>query len=116
MDVARLVTQRRYVDLIYKKTVKTVEDSHTSTQEQYNLYNFEDATLPNPTENSYKVILTIDGKSVQMDNDTGAYLSLISKQTYLELWPSATLQQTSIQYTQATSKGSGCNECYSCLL
>ena len=32
-----------------------------------------------------------------MDIDTGASLSLISEQTYLELWPSATLQQTSIQ-------------------
>ena len=32
-----------------------------------------------------------------MDIDTGASLSLISEQTFPELWPSATLQQTSIQ-------------------
>ena len=49
------------------------------------------------TENPYKVTLTIEGKPVQMDIDTGASLSLISEQTFLELWPSATLQQTSIQ-------------------
>ena len=41
--------------------------------------------------------LTIEGKLVQMDIDTGASLSLISEQTYLELWPSATLQQTLTQ-------------------
>ena len=80
-----------------QETVKTVEDTHTSAQEQYNLYNLEDATLPKPTENPYKVTLTIEGKPVQMDIDTDASLSLISEQTFLELWPSATLQQTSIQ-------------------
>ena len=48
------------------------------------MYNLEDATLAKPTENSYKVTSTIEGKPVQMDIHTGASLSLISEQTYLE--------------------------------
>ena len=84
------------------ETVKTAEDTHTSTKEQYNLYNLEDATLRKPTENPYKVTITNEGKTVQMDIDTAASLSLISEPTYLELWPSATLQQTSVQLKMYT--------------
>ena len=81
-----------------QETVKTVEVRILQHRNScYNLYNLEDAALPKSTENRFKVTLTVEGKSVQMDIDKGASLSLISEQTYLELWPLATLQQTTIQ-------------------
>ena len=80
-----------------QEAVRTVEDTSTSTQEQYELYHLEDATLPKTSENPYKVTLTIEGKSVQMEIDTGASLSLVSEHTYQELWPTASLQKTAVK-------------------
>ena len=57
----------------------------------------EDATLPKTSENPYKVMLTIESKAVQMEIDTGASLSLVSEQTYHELWLTAPLQTTSVK-------------------
>ena len=79
-----------------QETVKTVEQIPSSPQEQYSLYNVEDTTLPKPSENPYRVTLLLEGKSVQMEIDTGASLSLVSEQTYQELWPSVPLQSTSM--------------------
>ena len=55
--------------------VKTVEDMSTTVTEQYQL---EDATMPKGTENPYVVTLTVEGKELQFEIDTGASLSLIS--------------------------------------
>ena len=51
-------------------------------------YHLEDATLPRAAENPYKVTITIEGQSVQME---------IDEQTYQELWPTAPLQKSSVQ-------------------
>ena len=80
-----------------KEVVKTVEETPTSAQQQYDLYQLEDATLPQASENPYKVTLIIEGQSVQMEIDTGASLSLVSEETQQELWPTAVLQKTSVQ-------------------
>ena len=79
-----------------KEVVKTVERP-TSAQQQYDLYQLEDATLPQTLENPYKVTLTIEGQPVQMEIDTGASLSLVSEETQQELWATAVLQKTSVQ-------------------
>ena len=80
-----------------KEVVKTVEETPTSAQQQYDLYQLEDATLPQTSGNPYKVTLTIEGQPVQMEIDTGASLSLVSEETQQELWPTAVLQKTSVQ-------------------
>ena len=74
-----------------------MEETPTSAQQQYDLYQLEDATLPQTSENPYKVTLTIEGQPVQMEIDTGASLSLVSEGTQQELWPTAVLQKTSVQ-------------------
>ena len=79
-----------------QETVKTVEQVCSSPQEQYSLYNVEDITLPKTSENPYRVTLILEGKSVKMEIDTGASLSLVSEQTYQEIWPSVPLQSTSV--------------------
>ena len=55
-----------------QENVGTVEDTSDPTQEQYTLYQLDDTPLPKPRENPYKVTLSIEGKSVLMDIDTGA--------------------------------------------
>ena len=67
--------------------VKTVEDTSTTVSEQYQLYQLEDATMPKATDNPYVVTLTVEGKELQFEIDTGASLSLISEETYKEFWP-----------------------------
>ena len=52
----------------HPETVSTVEDTSDATLEQYTLYQLEDATLLKARENPYKVTLTIEGKSVLIDN------------------------------------------------
>ena len=83
-------------------TVSTVEDTSDPTLEQYTFYQLEDATLPQAHKNRYKVTLTIESKSVLMDIDTGASLSLVSEHTYQELWPTVPLQKTSVTLTTYT--------------
>ena len=41
-------------------------------------------------------MLTVDGKQLQFEVDTGASLSLISEETYKEFWPNMPLQDTTI--------------------
>ena len=84
------------------ETISAVDDASDSTLEQYTLYQLEDATLPKAHENPYKVTLAIEGKSVQMDIDTGASLSLVSEHMYRELWPTVPLQETSVTLTTYT--------------
>ena len=84
------------------ENVGTVEDTSDPTQEQYTLYQLDDTPLPKARENPYKVTLTIEGKSVLMDIDTGASLSLVSEHTYQELWSTVPLQETSVTLTTYT--------------
>ena len=83
----------------HPETVSTVEDTPDPTLEQYTLYQLKDAML---LKAHYKVTLTIEGKSVLMDIDTGASLSLVSEHTYQELWPTVPLQETSVILTTYT--------------
>ena len=76
-------------------TVKTVDTSTTDTG-QYQLYHLEDSTLPKASQNTYVVMLTVDGKQLQFEVDTGASLSLISEETYKEFWPNMSLQDTTV--------------------
>ena len=76
-------------------TVKTVDTSTTGTG-QYQLYHLEDSTLPKASQNPYVVTLTVDGKQLQFEVDTGASLSLISEETYKEFWPDMSLQDTTV--------------------
>ena len=80
-----------------------MEDTLDPTLEQYTLYQLEDATLRKEHGNPDKVTLKIEGKSVLMDIDTGASLSLVSEHTYQELWPTVRLQETSVTLTTYTS-------------
>ena len=41
-------------------------------------------------------MLTVDGKQLQFEVDTGASLSLISEETYKEFWPDMALQDTTV--------------------
>jgi len=77
--------------------VGLVEDTSTTNQGQYDLYHIEDSTVPRSSKNPYKVTLSVEGKSVQMEIDTGASLSLVSEQTYKELWPATPLQKTTVK-------------------
>ena len=81
---------------------RTGIETSDPTQEQYTLYQLDDTPLPKTCENPYKVTLTIEGKSVLMDIDTGASLSLVSEHTYQELWPTVPLQETSVTLTTYT--------------
>jgi len=76
--------------------VGLVEDASTTNQGQYDLYHLEDG-IPRSSENPYKVTLSIEGRSVQMEIDTGTSLSLVSEQTYRELWPATPLQKTTVK-------------------
>ena len=78
-------------------TVQIVEDTGTAVQEQYCLYHLEDVTLPKTTENPYVATLTVAGKPLQFEIDTGASLSLVSEETYHKLWPNVSLQDTSVK-------------------
>ena len=78
-------------------TVQIVENTGTAVQEQYCLYHLEDVTLPKTTENPYVATLTVAGKPLQFEIDTGASLSLVSEETYHKLWPNISLQDTSVK-------------------
>ena len=65
-------------------------------QEQYGLYHLEDVILPRATENPYMVTLTVAGKPLQFEVDTGASLSLVSEATYRELWPNTPLHDSNV--------------------
>ena len=67
-----------------------------AAQEQYGLYHLEDVTLPRATENPYVVTLTVAGKPLQFEIDTGASLSLVSEATYHELWPNTPLHDSNV--------------------
>ena len=50
-------------------SVNTVEDPSDTVQQQYGLYNVEDATIPRV--NPYVVTLTVEGKQLLFEIDTG---------------------------------------------
>ena len=53
--------------------------------------------MPKASENPYVVTLTVGGKSLQFEIDTGASLSLVSEATYRELWPDTPLHDTTVK-------------------
>ena len=79
-----------------QRTVKTVADTSFTDTGQYQLYHLEDSTLPKASKNPYMVMLTVDGKQLQFEVDTGESLSLISEVTYKEFWPNMPLQDTTV--------------------
>ena len=74
-------------------SVKTVEDASVTDTRQYHL---DDSTLPKASKSPYLVMLTVDGKQLQSEVDTGASLSLISEETYKEFLPNMSLQDTTV--------------------
>ena len=70
-------------------SVKTIEDTGEIVQQQYGLYNVEDATTPRVYP--YVVTLTVEGKQLLFEIDTGVSFSLVSEATYRELWPNTPL-------------------------
>ena len=57
-------------------SVKTIEDTGEAVEQQYGLYNVKDATTPRV--NLYVVALTVEGKQLLFEIDTGASFSLVS--------------------------------------
>ena len=80
--------------------MKTIEDIGEIVQQQYGLYNVEDATTLRV--NPYVVTLTVEGKQLLFEIDTGASFSLVSEATYHELWPNAPLHDTTIKLNTYT--------------
>ena len=74
--------------------MKTVEDTTDTVQQQYELYNVEGATMPRVI--LYVVTLTVEGKQMLFEIDTGASFSLVSEVTYHELWPNTPLHNTTV--------------------
>ena len=81
-------------------SVKAIEDTDEIVQQQYGLYNLEDATTPRV--NPYVVTLTVEGKQLLFEIDTGASFSLVSEATYHELWPNTPLHDTTIKLNTYT--------------
>ena len=81
-------------------SVNTVEDPSDTVQQQYGLYNVEDATTPRV--NPYVVTLTVEGKQLIFEIDTGTSFSLVSEATYHELWPNTPLLDTTVKLNTYT--------------
>ena len=77
----------------HKKVHKVEEKAHESTDEEdYELW----AIKSSKKSKSYSTKLEVDGKSLQMEIDTGASLTLVSEQTFRSLWPNSTLNGSRI--------------------
>ena len=77
----------------HKKVHKVEEEAHESTDEEdYELW----AIKSSKKSKSYSTKLEVDGKSLQMEIDTGASLTLVSEQTFRSLWPNSTLNGSRI--------------------
>ena len=76
--------------------VKAVEDTSNTAVGQYQLYHLEEATIPETSKNPYVVKLAVEGRELQFEIDTGASLSVVSEETYKELWTTTPLQATTV--------------------
>ena len=61
----------------------------------------EDATTSGV--NPHVVTLTVEGKQLLFELDTGASFSLVSEATYHELWPNTPLQDSAVKLNTYTS-------------
>ena len=75
------------------KKVHKVEDVHESTEEdEYELWAIKSSKKSKP----FSTKLEVEGKSLKMEVDTGASLTLVSEQTFQSHWPDATLVESRI--------------------
>ncbi len=78
-----------------KKTVHLLEESSEGSSEEegnYGLYAINSSSKPQP----YRTSLVINGKSVLMEIDTGASLTLVSEHTFWDCWPKLNLAPSGI--------------------
>ena len=73
-------------------TGKKVHHIVDSSEDEYDLYTITSLPKPQP----YKTQLTINGKAVPMEIDTGASLTLISENTFRNCWPDLSLSHNGI--------------------
>ena len=62
------------------------------TDENYDLYAINSASKPQP----YKMKVEVNGKSIQLEIDMGASLTLMSDQTLQQNWPEVQVSPTGI--------------------
>ena len=75
-----------------RNTVKTVQAASSSAiAEEYSMHHVSVAGQGKPLE----VQVSVDGKSLCMELDTGAAVSLVSAETFQRLWPGRELQESS---------------------
>ena len=77
-----------------EKQIDSVETLSSNPELEYELFYLKDT---NSTGNPYKVTVNINGKTLTMEIDTEASLSLVSEQTYKYLWPEVPLQNSLIK-------------------
>ena len=77
-----------------RSSIKTVQqkevrdDEPLDAENDYLLFKFEDK------KKAYTTIVDIDGKSVSIEIDTGATISIMSQESYKELWPDRDLKES----------------------
>ena len=77
------------------KPVHLLEENSSGvedTDENYDLYAINSASKPQP----YKTNVEINEKSIQLEIDTGASLTLVSEQTFRQHWPDSQLSPSEI--------------------
>ena len=92
--ICRAAPKGRLMDLPQgRSSIKTVQqeevrDEPLDAENEYLLFKFEDK------KKSYTIIVDIDGRSVSMEIDTGASISIMSQESYKELWPDRDLKES----------------------
>ena len=77
-----------------KKSVHHVEESpEEESDDDFALYSLNSASKSRP----YLVTIEVDERSLQMEIDTGASLTLVSERTFQENWPTLNLSHTGIK-------------------
>ena len=80
--------QRRRGQHRHVRQVQEEEDDFTDEELPLHRIGLRKDTQP------LKVSMTVDGKSIEMELDTGAAVSLMSEGTFRKLWPKKTLSPT----------------------
>ena len=62
---------------------------------EYSINKVTSAAKERPPQKPLEVDVIVEGKKLVMELDTGAALSLVSKETFTCLWPEHPLQETS---------------------
>lgn len=85
---------RRKRQLYRKKPVHHLEESpEEDSDDDCTLYSLNSASKPRP----YMVSMDINDKSLQMEIDTGASLTLVSECTFRDFWPTLKLSHTGVK-------------------